>query len=129
MLVLLRFQGLLVNEPTHFNHGVYTLCRLWSSCRDKAFSVSRDNMAADEAYVFSVIYAMREKERKTSVVQAGQRSRFTLLACEQTPRVEGGGVCTQASSFSLVSSYDSHLACQRSISNRTNDKLSKILTN
>ena len=47
-------------------------------------------MAADEAYVFSVIYAMREKERKTSVVQAAaQRSRFTLLACEQTPRVEG----------------------------------------
>ena len=59
---------------------------------NKAFSVSRDNMAADEAYVFSVIYAMREKERKTSVVQAAaQRSRFTLLACEQTPRVEGGG--------------------------------------
>ena len=98
---------------------------------NKAFSVSRDNMAADEAYVFSVIYAMREKERKTSVVQAAaQRSRFTLLACEQTPRVEGGGeVCTQASSFSLVSSYDSYLACQRSISNRTNDKLSKILAN
>ena len=59
---------------------------------NKAFSVSRDNMAADEAYVFSVIYAMREKERKTSVVQAAaQRSRFTLLACEHTPRVEGGG--------------------------------------
>ena len=58
---------------------------------NKAFSVSRDNMAADEAYVFSVIYAMREKERKTSVVQAAaQRSRFTLLACEHTPRVEGG---------------------------------------
>ena len=100
---------------------------------NKAFSVSRDNMAADEAYVFSVIYAMREKERKTSVVQAAaQRSRFTLLACEHTPRVEGGGgggVCTQASSFSLVSSYDSYLACQRSISNGTNDKLSKILAN
>ena len=97
---------------------------------NKAFSVSRDNMAADEAYVFSVIYAMREKERKTSVVQAAaQRSRFTLLACEQTPRVEKGGVCTQDSSFSLVSSYDSYLACQRSISNRTNDKLSKILAN
>ena len=70
---------------------------------NKAFSVSRDNMAADEAYVFSVIYAMREKERKTSVVQAAaQRSRFTLLACEHTPRVEGGGGSVHRLAHSLL---------------------------
>ena len=103
-----------------------------SSWEQSFFSLSGQyGRRVNEAYVFSIICAMREEEKKTSVDQAAaQRSRFTLLACEQTPRVEGGGgVCTQASSFSLVPSYDSYLACQRSISNRTNDKLSKILAN
>ena len=70
MQVLLRFQSL-VNEPTHFNHSVYTVCRLRSSREQSFFSLSgKYGRRLNEAYVFSIIYAMRGDERKTLVDQA-----------------------------------------------------------
>ena len=60
-----------------------------------------------------IIYAIREKGRKTSVVQAD--SEVTLH--------------TITSLFSLDTSYESCLACQYLVSNRTNHKLRKKLIN
>ena len=58
-----------------------------------------------------IIYAIKEKGRKTSVVQAD--SKVTLH--------------TITSSFSLETSYESCFACQYLVLNRTNHKLRKKL--